>query len=175
MRGTGPARDVLDGMIAGGEACRVEVEGAEGVPLFALAEVLQQSPRKSSRRPKLFILSPFDSAVSDRHRGRLLFDFDYSLESYTPAAKRKYGYFCLPVLWGDRFIARVDAKADRKHEALLVHKIIFEPRVAGLDDALAPLASKLQEFARFNGCDRIEVAASAPKRWLSPLRKLLRK
>jgi uncharacterized protein len=69
------------------------------------------------------LLSPFDRLVYDRVRAQELFDFEYTLEMYKPAAKRRWGYFALPVLHGDRLVGKVDAIADRKASVLRVHAI----------------------------------------------------
>ena len=69
------------------------------------------------------LLSPFDRLVYDRVRAQELFDFEYVLEMYKPAAKRRWGYFALPVLHGDRLVGKVDATADRKRSVLEVHAI----------------------------------------------------
>jgi hypothetical protein len=69
------------------------------------------------------LLSPFDRLVHDRVRVEELFDFEYTLEMYKPAAKRRWGYFALPVLHGDRLVGKVDATADRKASVLRVHAI----------------------------------------------------
>ncbi len=69
------------------------------------------------------LLSPFDRLVYDRVRAQELFDFEYTLEMYKPAAKRRWGYFALPVLHGDRLVGKVDATADRKASVLRVHAI----------------------------------------------------
>ena len=69
------------------------------------------------------LLSPFDRLVHDRVRAEELFDFEYTLEMYKPAAKRRWGYFALPVLHEDRLVGKVDATADRKASALRVHAI----------------------------------------------------
>ena len=69
------------------------------------------------------LLSPFDRLVYDRARALELFEFDYTLEMYKPAAKRRWGYFALPVLHNDRLVGKVDAVADRKASVLRVHAI----------------------------------------------------
>jgi uncharacterized protein YcaQ len=69
------------------------------------------------------LLSPFDRLVHDRVRAQDLFDFEYTLEMYKPAGKRRWGYFALPVLHGDRLVGKLDAKADRKASVLRVHAI----------------------------------------------------
>ena len=69
------------------------------------------------------LLSPFDRLVYDRRRAQELFDFEYTLEMYKPAANRRWGYFALPVLHHDRLVGKVDATADRKASVLQVHAI----------------------------------------------------
>jgi uncharacterized protein len=69
------------------------------------------------------LLSPFDRLVHDRLRAEELFDFEYTLEMYKPAAKRRWGYFALPILHDDRLVGKVDANADRKASVLRVHAI----------------------------------------------------
>jgi uncharacterized protein YcaQ len=69
------------------------------------------------------LLSPFDRLVHDRRRTEELFDFEYTLEMYKPEAKRRWGYFALPILHDDRLIGKLDAKADRKASVLRVNAI----------------------------------------------------
>ena len=69
------------------------------------------------------LLSPFDRLIHDRTRALELFDFEYHLEMYVPKAKRRWGYFALPVLHHDRLVGKVDATADRKNSILRVHAI----------------------------------------------------
>ena len=69
------------------------------------------------------MLSPFDRLLHDRRRTVELFEFDYQLEMYKPAAKRRWGYFALPILYGDRLVGKLDATADRKAGVLRVNAI----------------------------------------------------
>jgi len=69
------------------------------------------------------LLSPFDRLIHDRRRTVELFEFDYQLEMYKPAAKRRWGYFALPILYGDRLVGKLDATADRRTGVLQVNAI----------------------------------------------------
>jgi uncharacterized protein YcaQ len=96
-------------------------------------EDLELAHRLKSVRPRKdrgVLLSPFDPILWDRRRVQLLFNFDQVLEIFKPAAKRKYGYYCLPVLAGENLIARVDLKADRRKRRLKVISLRFEEKLA---------------------------------------------
>ena len=103
------------------------------------------------------LLSPFDRLVYDRVRAADLFDFEYTLEMYKPAAKRRWGYFALPVLHGDRLIGKVDAKADRKASVLRVHAIHEDVRFT------RPIAravrAELDDLAVWLGLETVDLAA----------------
>jgi len=80
-----------------------------------------------------------------------------------PAAKRKFGYFVLPVLWGDHFVGRLDPKADRKKKTMLIRNLIFEEDFKPTDEFITLFAEKMSEFARFNKCEKITVEKVAPE------------
>ena len=149
----------LDRMVAKGQLNLVEVEGLQE-PYYARLDVKELTRKVPS---KVHILSPFDNAVIQRKKLADLFDFSYQIECYVPAAKRKHGYFCLPVLYGDRFVGRLDCKADRKAKKLNVLSQHWETsKGAGeqkQEDFLAvvrpKVAKSLGGFARFNGCKEV--------------------
>jgi uncharacterized protein YcaQ len=103
------------------------------------------------------LLSPFDPVVWFRPRGERLFGFHYRIEIYTPAAKRKYGYYVLPFLLDDQIVARVDLKADRKNSRLLVQGAYLEEDADELRTAQA-LAEELRELAHWLSLDDVTVA-----------------
>ena len=111
-----------------------------------------------ARLPRLVdattVLSPFDPVVWNRARALRLWDFDYRIEIYVPAAKRVYGYYVLPVLVGEELVARLDLKTDRSGGALLVQGAFAEPGVdeAELSERLRP---HLIDLARFVGTDEV--------------------
>ena len=103
-----------------------------------------------------YVLSPFDSFNVFRHRLRDFFDFDYQIECFVPEAKRKYGYFSLPVLLGDVFVARMDSKADRKQGTLVIHNLHFEP--VKLNKAgTGAIGEAIRAYATFNQCRDIVI------------------
>jgi uncharacterized protein YcaQ len=110
------------------------------------------------------LLSPFDSLVWDRRRAMGLFGFELQLEAYTPAPKRRYGYFSLPILYRDQLVGRLDPKAERKTGCFIIKALHLEPSFAGKDDDrfYASLAAALRDFATFNGCTEFAFERSDP-------------
>jgi hypothetical protein len=100
------------------------------------------------------LLSPFDRLVHDRARAQELFDFEYVLEMYKPADKRRWGYFALPVLHGDRLVGKVDAVADRKASLLRVNAIHEDVKFTrGIAKGVR---AELDDLAAWLGLDTIE-------------------
>lgn len=104
---------------------------------------------------QLKILSPFDNLVIQRERMRQLFNFDYQLECYVPEAKRKYGYFVLPILWKGELVARMDCKAERKEKKLVINQVWVEPTLQDKEGFWEALTLALNDFSQFNRCETI--------------------
>lgn len=121
--------------------------------------VLQMTTRKRVA-DRVVLLSPFDNSVIQRERCRRIFNFDYQIECYVPQEKRQYGYFCLPVLFQDQLVGRVDCKAMRKEGVLKVNALYVDKNLN--DPFLTSLAHALTEFAAFNGCSSILIGKVKP-------------
>jgi len=155
---------VLRQMAGDGELVTVEIDGQPSLQYYALPHTLydlETAPTVSPEK-RVYILSPFDNLIIQRDRLSRLFDFDYRLECYVPEAKRKYGYFVLPLLWGTRFVGRIDAKAERKTGTLLIKRLDFETGFDAGEGFLRAFAEALTAFARFNRCTVIKLKTVRP-------------
>lgn len=111
------------------------------------------------------LLSPFDNLICDRARTAWMFNYDFRIEIYVPPAKRKYGYYVLSALDGDRFIARVDPKMDRKTGILTLNTVHAEPGVEVSPQTGQSLAGAVQELAEFLGAKEIALNGTVPDGW----------
>ncbi|HYF65399.1 MAG TPA: crosslink repair DNA glycosylase YcaQ family protein, partial [Herpetosiphonaceae bacterium] len=162
---------VLAGLLADGELVEVRVEGwkATHYALGGDADLLRElgeglvpaawAPLGATTADEAVFLAPLDQ-VSARGRAKAIFGFDYVWEVYKPEDKRKFGYYTLPVLWGDRLVARFDSKLDRASNTFVVLGFWLEdPALAG-DGAFAEaLARGFASFVRFLGADALDAAA----------------
>src|SRR5215217_4395117 len=115
------------------------------------------------------LLSPFDPVVWDRARALELFGFEYRIEVYTPAARRRYGYYSLPILHRGALVGRLDAKAHRKEGLFEVRALHLEPGVRVAEDLLVGLAGALRGCADWHGTPEIVVRRSDPAALVEPL------
>ena len=132
------------------EILRVNIQGNETDDWYVYPESIQNMPAVPVFSNQTYLLSPFDNLVIQRDRLKTLFDFDYALECYVPAAKRKFGYFVLPILWNGKLVGRLDPKADRKNKTLLIQNLVFEEGFEQFDAFLPSFKDSLQQFAAFN-------------------------
>jgi uncharacterized protein len=121
-------------------------------------------------QPQTRLLSPFDNLICDRRRTEDLFDFHFRLEIYTPKPKRRYGYYVLPILHGDRLIGRLDPKFDRKSGRLTINAVYAEPDAPMTKEVGQAIAGALQDLSQFIGAKEIDYARPVPSGWRTGLR-----
>lgn len=148
-----PVREVsakLGELVTAGRVHQVQVDG---IPEPCFRDPQLAVPRKIDE--DLRLMSPFDSMIFNRRRLERFFNFTYRVEIYVPQDKRQYGYYVFPILLGDRFIGRVDLKADRKTGALRANSVHYEPDApVGIGGALR---DELERLARWLGLSTVEL------------------
>jgi uncharacterized protein YcaQ len=144
-------REVLDARIEAGVVRALD--NAKVPTAYVDIQALEQAPTISHT---LKILSPFDNVVIHRDRLSSLFEFDYRIECYVTASKRIYGYFCLPILYGDKFVGRIDCKAHRAHQRFEVLSLHLEEGPLDREQFFPALSDELQRFADFNKCPQLD-------------------
>ncbi|WP_373940728.1 winged helix DNA-binding domain-containing protein [Polaribacter sejongensis] len=158
---------VLKEMYANKELQEVHVSGQLYYSLPNALSLLSK-PMNS----QLKILSPFDNLLIQRKRMQHLFNFDYKIECYTPAVKRKYGYFSLPILWDGKLVARMDCKADKKSTTLHIHHLFFEENFSFNESFKADFIKEIEAFKSFNNCSGVEVHKTTPSSLLNTIKSI---
>ena len=184
IEGTNSSRraESIARLLAKRELKQVSVEGIPH-PMYMRAQdeptleaVLSREAEEESSAPKAAFIAPLDNLLWDRWLVSTLFKFDYTWEVYVTPSKRRYGYYVLPVLYGDRFIARCEPVRDRKRKELVIRNWWWETGQDGRmpvdpddQDMRSAIISCLDEFRRFLGCESVrgdERAASGALGWL---------
>jgi uncharacterized protein YcaQ len=161
LRGRYPGLDrVLAELEAAGEIQPIEIrEGGQAWPgtwyihtadIPRLGEVTN-----GAWAPRTTLLSPFDNLICDRQRTAQLFNFDFRVEIYTPQAKRKYGYYVLPILHGDQLIGRLDPALDRAQAQLKINAVYAEPNAPKTRKAAQAIARAVEDLGTFLGAREI--------------------
>lgn len=165
------ARQIREALLADGGIIEVQVEGWKAVQ-YALgsdADLLREvsagrvpqawRPLETNTTDEVVFLAPLDP-VSARGRAKALFDFDYVWEVYKPEHQRKFGYYTMPILRGDRLVARFDSKLDRTTNTMVILGLWLENVALGQDEAFAAaLACGFTRFMKFLGTRTLDVRA----------------
>jgi uncharacterized protein YcaQ len=164
-------KPIVEAMLADGEIIEVQVEGwkgtyyAPGSDVAALGELSAGrvpeawAPLETTTVEEAVFLAPLDQ-VSARGRARILFGFDYIWEVYKPEHQRKFGYYALPVLWGDRLVARFDSKLDRTTNTFIILGFWLEDETLGSNEIFAEaLARGFARFVTFLGANKLDTGA----------------
>lgn len=163
--------EVLQFMLSQKSLEKIDIDG---LPTIYIQNDLTTQKLKKAEA-KIRFLSPFDNFIIHRERIKQLFNFDYRIECYTPKEKRQYGYFCLPILFGNTFIGRADCKAHRKEkefEVILLH--IENPNI-DIELWLHSFTETIKQFATFNGCQSIKISQVSPSKFTKTLKKSIPK
>ena len=162
-------KNLVEEGLAQGSVEQIRVNEGD-VFLMPAGALDQRLPRLDNR---LRILSPFDNSLIQRDRLKSLFQYDYQIECYLPEAKRQFGYFCLPLLYGDSFVGRMDCKAHRKTRVLEIKALHQEDSHVDKAAFIAALVRALQSFCEFQQCDSVSLTQTYPKSLSKPLRRAL--
>lgn len=128
--------------------------------IFEAGALERPLPRLNSR---MLILSPFDNSIIQRERLKALFQYQYQLECYVPAAKRQYGYFCLPLLYRDEFIGQMDCKAHRKAKHLEIKSLHLEQHKFDEESVITAFVDAITKFCHFQKCDSVSLTKVHPR------------
>ena len=164
-------KQIGEAMLADGEIIEVQVEGWKGI-YYALGsdtKLLRDlsagrvpkawTPVETTTTEEVVFLAPLDP-VSARGRAKVLFGFDYVWEVYKPQHQRKFGYYTLPILWGDRLVGRFDSKLDRTTNTFVILGLWLEAKALGKDQAFAQaLARGFARFVTFLGAAKLNAKA----------------
>lgn len=160
---------VLQSLLEKGEIQKISPDGLSSV--FIQNDLLERADDIKSTEVRL--LSPFDNSIIHRDRVKQIFDFDFRLECYVPKEKRQYGYFCLPILFGNTFIGRVDCKAHRKDKKFeLIHLHIENTDIA-MELWLPSFINAVKRFASFNNCESLLLTQVSPSKLTKMINKAL--
>jgi uncharacterized protein YcaQ len=164
-------KQVTETLLADGEIIEVKVEGWKAVhyALASDARLLRElsegrvpkawTPLETTTSEEIVFLAPWDQIVA-RGRAKVVFGFDYVLEVYKPQHQRKFGYYTLPILWGDQFVGRFDSKLDRTTNTFVILGLWMDDPALGKDQAFAEaLAHGFARFVKFLGTSRLDAKA----------------
>jgi uncharacterized protein YcaQ len=130
---------------------------------------LLDSMTSSSWRPRMSLLPPFDNLVCSTQRTSRLFGFEYVREQFLPKEKRKFGTYVLPILWGDRFIGRIDPRLDKSRAELVINAVHAEPGAPADREVAREIGETIARFGVFLGAKTVSYTSRVPASWRSSL------
>ena len=162
-----PTRPILQSLSNDGILLPIQVELVDGqvhewIIHRDLLPLLQQAADGALTARRTTFLSPFDSLFWARGRDRQLWGFHQHLEAYTPAPKRVWGYFCLPILHHDRLVGRFDPKLDRRSHTLILKALYLDDNIEPGEQLLHDIAAALADFMRFHHAANLVIERSQP-------------
>ena len=163
-------KGVLSRLIEQSVVCRVQVEGLGGTR-YALESDIDSLLGIGSEdwEEEISLIPPFDNMVFHQARTKDLYGFDYVREQFLPERKRRFGTYVLPILWGDRFIGRIDPRMDRASRRLEIKAVHAEPGAPQDRSVASQLAQRIEQLAGFLGADSVVYTDRVPKEWKGAL------
>jgi len=171
--GSGPERAQRTArLVEDGELLPIEVDGLKGTRYMIASEesILEATADATSLlRPDVSFLAPLDPLVWDRRQLRDLWDFDYLWEVYVPEAKRKWGYYVLPILFGDRFVGRIEPRLDRRAKTLNILGIWFQSGFEPMEEPrfVTALREAVEAYRSFVGAEQVTWPRTGPGRQIA--------
>ncbi len=167
-------RKLLEPYLKKGEIVELEIEGAKSGYFISKENYkILQNAHKIKPDARVRFMAPLDNMLFNRDLIKDIFDFDYTWEVYVPKAKRKYGYYIMPILYKFDFIGRVDPRADRKKSTLIFHLIQIEDSVKISKTMVTEIARAARRLARFAGLDHIVIKKTVPSSLKAQIEKAL--
>ena len=152
---------------------KVQIAGIDNISFYINAELANELSSDISGTPRAVFVPPLDNFMWDRDLLKILFNFDYIWEIYKPATKRKYGYYVLPVIYGQRIIARLDAKAERKQGILMMNNWWFEEDVRPSKAMVQSIRISIRRLARLLELNEIQYSSSFKEKFSDSFSSLL--
>jgi uncharacterized protein YcaQ len=154
-------REWLGDAVRDGRVVRVQIVSEKGTEkprsAYALPDVRRMLRRLGEAPPQMRLLCPFDPVLRDRKRLKRLFEFDHTFEGFVPPSKRRFGYYVMPVLRGEKLVGRVDPKFHRDKAVLRIQKVWWEPQIKVDTRLKRELEAACQRLASFLGAERVEI------------------
>jgi uncharacterized protein YcaQ len=163
----GRAHPIVEALVKEGILLEIEAELMDAQTETMLIHrdnlsLLEKAASGEIQPGRTTFLSPFDSLFWARQRDRKLWGFRQSLEAYLPAAKRTYGYFCLPILHKDRLVGRFDPKLERKENRLIIKALYLEPDIDPGEELVTAVAASMRDFMNFHYATDLSIDRSDP-------------
>jgi len=149
-------------MVEGNKLHPINIEGVKHVYYVLDEDLFLLENTNTSIIEKIHFIAPLDNLLWNRRMISEIFDFNYSWEVYKVPEKRIYGYYVMPLLYGTRFIGRLDPKLDRQNKKMIIHSLILEEKT--FDNTITTeLAATLQRFLKFHEVSRVSIKKTQPK------------
>ncbi len=161
--------EILESLVLEKKIQKINLENLPSI--YIKSELLEKKTKY--QKPFIKLLSPFDNSIIHRERINDFFGFDFKLECYIPKEKRKFGYFSLPILFGDSFIGRVDCKTHRKEKELELIHLYIENQDFEIESWLESFIKSIKNFAEFNNCESVKITKVSPIKFEKIIKRLL--